>query len=279
MRGWGRDPRGLERCVRALRGLEREIEEALGWQLERATVHAELQAGLLRLQDGCRARGQDLSVYLGEHDFDSAVSSSPVAPLLAQGHSAGLLSEFLSVDAAAFGFAASQYAALTELAFRLYEPALRELAPQHLSAHTQAVRLLNHLLVGAVVEELDARGLSCLCICPMCGLGACGCRLVGRASISQAWSDAQSSIDERPGMMMTPPRPGSPLAEQGVEGGDRLIAIDGHPVTATGMEAVREIQAVIRRHEIGDEMLVTVAQANGEPRELRVRHVSDFEAQ
>ncbi|MGZ4357713.1 MAG: PDZ domain-containing protein [Gaiellaceae bacterium] len=267
----------MEHRVRALLGVEREIEEALGGQLERATAHAELRAGLSEMQNGCRVRGQDLSVYLREHGFDSAVSSSPVAPLLAQARSAELLSEVLSVDAAAFGFAASEYAGLTELAFRLYDPALRELAPQHLTAHTQAVRLLNHLLAGVVVEELDARGLSCLCICPMCGLGACGCRVVGRACVSEAWSEAQSSIDERPGLVLTPPRPGSPLADQGVEGGDRLVAIDGQPVTATGMEAVREIQTAIRTHEIGDEMLVTIAQASGQPRELRVRHVSDYQ--
>jgi PDZ domain len=265
--------------VRALLGLEREIEEALNWQLERASAHPELQAALARIQHGCRTRGQDLDVYLSDRDSDSAVPPSALVPLLAEARSAEMLSRVLCVDAAAFGFAASEYAVLTELALRLYDPSLRELAPRHLAQHTQAVRSLNHLLGGVVVEELDARGMDCRCICPMCGIGACGCTIAGCAWISEAWSPAQPDLDERPGLGITPPRSGSPLAAHGVRGGDRLVAIDGQPITATGFDAVREIQAAIRKHEIGAELSVTIAHGSAQPRELRVRHISDYGAE
>jgi hypothetical protein len=147
----------------------------------------------------------------------------------------------------------------TELSLRLYDSVLRELAPRHLTSHARAVRRLNDLLPSVVVQELDRLELDCRCICPMCSLGACGCTEAGRGWISEAWQGAQPEVDERPGLAVTPPRHGSQLAEQGVRGGDRLIAIDGKPLTTSGMSAVIDIPAAIRKHAIGDELLLAIA--------------------
>jgi len=67
-----------------------------------------------------------------------------------------------------------------------------------------------------------------------------------------------------------PPRPGSQLAEAGLERGDRIIAVDGEPVHTNS-----EIQRALRGHPIGDAMTVQVVRA-GEPQEIRVARVSDL---
>jgi hypothetical protein len=201
---------------------------------------------------------------------------SPVAQLLGDANASGILTRALSADVAALSLAASGYAVLTELSLRLYDSVLRELAPRHLTAHARAVRLLNDLLPSVVVHELDRLDLHCRCICPMCSLGACGCIEAGRGWISEAWQAAQPEVDERPGLALTPPRHGSQLAEQGVRGGDRLAAIDGKPLTTSGMSAVIDIQAAIRKHAIGDELLLAIARDAEPDRELRVRHVNDY---
>src|SRR5262245_14963996 len=93
-------PAVLGQQVRAVLGLELEIEQALNWQLERASAHPELHAALVSIQHGCRTRGNDLDVYISDRDSDSAVPQSPLAPLLAQARSAEMLFAVLCVDAA-----------------------------------------------------------------------------------------------------------------------------------------------------------------------------------
>ena len=75
----------------------------------------------------------------------------------------------------AFDHAALSYAMLYEMALRLHEPALREIAPDHLEVYVDAASTLYRLLPAAVAWELSQDGLQCTCICPMCGLGVCGC--------------------------------------------------------------------------------------------------------
>lgn len=271
------EPRALlGNQVRALLGVERAIEDALGRQSELGLAHPELHSSLEAMQSRCSVQGQDLERYLRENDLDTTSMPSPVEQLLEVGHSSGILASALCADSAAFSFAASGYAVLTELSLRLNDPALRELAPRHLTSHAQAVRLLDDLLPSVVVNELDRLELDCRCICPMCSLGACGCTEAGRGWISEAWQEAHPELDEQPGLTITPPRQGSQLAARGVRGGDRLVAIDGEPLTTSGMDAVLEIQAAIRKHGIGDELLLALARDAEGDRELRVRHVSDY---
>jgi hypothetical protein len=217
-----------------------------------------------------------LEGYLRENHLDPTSMTSPVADLLEVENGSGILARALCADVAAFSFAASGYAVLTELSLRLYDSTLRELAPRHLSSHARAVRLVNDLLPSVVVEELDRLELHCRCICPMCGLGACGCTEAGRGWISEAWQAAQPEVDERPGLRVTRPRQGSQLADHGVRGGDRLVAIDGEGLMTSGMGLVLDIQTAIRKHPIGDELLLAIARDAEPDRELRVRHVSDY---
>ena len=65
------------------------------------------------------------------------------------------------------------------------------------------------------------------------------------------------------------PRPGSPLWQEGLERGDRIIAIDGELVHTNP-----EIQRALRGHPIGNAMTMQVIRA-GNPHEIRVARVSD----
>lgn len=262
--------------VAVLLGLERAIEHAVGSQSQLTRAHPELQSSLAAIQNRCRVQGNDLEGYLRQSGLDLTAMPSPMAHLLKEGNASGILARALCADVAAFSLAAGGYAVLAELSLRLYEPVLRELAPRHLTSHARAIRLLNDLLPSVVVQELDRLELDCRCICPMCSLGACGCTEAGRGWINEAWQAAHPEVDERPGLAVTPPRHGSQLAEHGVRAGDRLIAIDGKPLATSGMSAVIDIQAAIRKHAIGDELVLAIARHAEPDRELRVRHVNDY---
>ena len=67
-----------------------------------------------------------------------------------------------------------------------------------------------------------------------------------------------------------PPRPGSQLAEAGLERGDRIIAVHGELVHTNA-----EIQRALCGHPIGESMTMQVVRA-GAPQEIRVARVSDL---
>ena len=133
------------------------------------------------------------------------------------------VSDILRNDYTAFTYAAISYAMLVELAFRLYDPDLRGLAPQHLNAYAGAAQTINQLIVSTVADELAAVGLECHCVCPMCSMGACSCVSLGQATLSAAWHEAALADEAAPGFPLQPPRRGSPLALAEVRGGDRLL--------------------------------------------------------
>jgi S1-C subfamily serine protease len=105
----------------------------------------------------------------------------------------------------------------------------------------------------------------------MCGLGACGCMALGTQTLTAAWRDAGPTESEPPDVVLQPPKPESELARAGAQDGDLLLAVDGEQV-----RALAEIQAAIRKHAPGDEVRLLVQRASESPRELNVRHVSDY---
>jgi S1-C subfamily serine protease len=70
--------------------------------------------------------------------------------------------------------------------------------------------------------------------------------------------------------LRVPPRPGSQLAEAGLERGDRIIAVDGEPVHLNP-----DIQRALRRHPIGESMTIQVVRGD-DLQEIRVARVSDL---
>jgi hypothetical protein len=167
---------------------------------------------------------------------------------------------------------ALSYAILYEVALRLYEPRLRELAPEHLKDHADAALSTARLLPGIVAWQLAQDGLHCACICPICGLGACGCVAWGTETLIAAWRDAVP-IEPEP-FVLQPPRPGSELARAGVQGGELLLAVDGQEVPSRA-----EVYAAVSKHALGDEVRLLIQRNSETPREITVQHVSDYGSQ
>jgi hypothetical protein len=160
---------------------------------------------------------------------------------------------------------------LFEVALRLYEPRLREIAPRHLKAHADAALLTARLIPAVVAWQLAEDGLHCACICPMCGLGACGCVAYGTETLTSAWRDAVTTESEPPAFVLLTPRQESQLARAGVQGGELVLAVDGQQVHDRD-----GLQTALRKHQLGDEVRLLIQRGSESPRELKVRHVSDY---
>lgn len=253
--------------VSELLGVEQAIADALEKQQNVAHANANVAPALERSRQTAVAQARALASYLG----DAAAAAAPDRVVAALTNASGTLTAALRADYAAFNYAAIGYASLFETALRLYDPALRELAPMHLRAYAEAAQTLNQLIASATAHELVQEGLECECICPMCSIGACGCVALGTATINKAWTETAPAPAAGDGFPLQRPRPDSQLATAGVQSGDRLLAIDDEPVAK-----IPEIQAAIRKHELGEEVRLRIRRGAEQPRELRVQHVSDY---
>ena len=257
----------LHNDVRGLLDLEAQIETRLRDDVGIFRNLPEIHEVLLSAIQGASERREALSQYLGAAHH-AARSTAGVQVTNATPASA---STVLKRHLATFGDAVAAYTVLSELAFRLYDPPLRDLAPKHLKAHTSLVYSVTRLLPIVVSEDLVAtHGLFCQCVCPMCGLGACACVTVGRQHVETAWRDAAGAAAAAAGFELPAPRPGSPLATEGVKRGDVLLAVDGQEA-----RTIPEIQAAIRKHAIGDAVQLRIGRANDDPRDVTVPHTSD----
>jgi hypothetical protein len=179
------------------------------------------------------------------------------------------LSALLEDVVAAAAAAVVAYGALYASARLLYENEVCNLADAHGADWALELRALNDLLPSVVHGELLSGGLTCRCICPACGIGACGCTRNSIDTIRGYWG--QPGLEPSEGLeLRVPPRPGSQLAEAGLERGDRIIAVEGELVHVNA-----EIQRALRGHPIGESMTMQVVRA-GVPQEIRVALVSDL---
>jgi hypothetical protein len=261
-----RDVLSAETCAEALlgrgRGLLRE-HPAADSAMERVQAMAATHATALRGYLAGRG-GASISDSPGPHPFPQRDEEAVGRQLSA---SSILLAVAAHLARAAFG-----YGELFALALRLFEPPLRKVCPGHLKDCAGAAREIGALLPTVVAWELTRSGLECHCICPMCGIGACGCVAVSAEALRSAWVPDAGGAQE-PGFALQTPRPGSELARAGVKSGERLLEVDGVPVASIG-----EIQTAIRKHSLGQELSLRIGQQGGRSREIRVRHVSDFPA-
>ena len=153
----------------------------------------------------------------------------------------------------------------------MFEGAACDLAVDRMKTYAQVTKALNALLPQVVGWELREEGLACHCVCPMCGLGACGCIWASLHNIDLAWGGAGLSEPDEHGIpLRSPPRAGSPLAAAGVHQWDRVVAVDDQAVRAPA-----ELQTALRRHAIGEEVRLRI-EHNGHARDVVVRHTSDL---
>ena len=255
---------------------EVEIVRALERQIALRPEHPEASKTLTTIHAAIKGHGESLRSQLGVSPGSLPASArSPIGDLIdsalpGRGRTP-LLSNNLRGDFAAFNYAALGYAALFEMSLRLYVPALREMAPQHLQNYAQAARAVNHIIAPVVAWELLQDDLGCSCICPMCTIGACGCVSACTAWIDEVWQEAALAADSPPGFLLQAPRPGSQLRLAGVQGGDRLLEVDGQPV-----QGFMDIQTAIRRHVIGEEVRLRVMGASDGGRDVIATHLGDY---
>lgn len=171
----------------------------------------------------------------------------------------------------AVGEAAGAAASVFTTGRLMFEGAACDLAVDRMKTYAQVTKALNALLPQVLGWELREEGLACHCICPMCGLGVCGCIWASLHNIDLAWGGAGlGEPDERGIPLRSPPRPGSQLAAAGVQQWDRVVAVDDQAVRAPA-----ELQTALRRHAIGEEVRLRI-QHGGDLREVVVRHASDL---
>ncbi len=273
MSGIATDQRRQEtlRRVMELLALESDLEAAVGPQAQVMHAYPEAASAVERFHAMIKQQRDALRSYLEGRGESADPTASMVRAFVGDGPHPQGVSDILRNDYTAFTYAAISYAMLVELAFRLYDPDLRALAPQHLNAYAGAAQTINQLIVSTVADELAAVGLECHCVCPMCSMGACGCVSLGDAMLSAAWRETAPDAEAEPGFPLQPPRSGSPLLLAGVQGGDRLLEVDGQRVDSIG-----EIQAAIRKHLLGDDVSLLLQRGSTSTREIQVKHVGDY---
>lgn len=255
----------LHRAATELIVFETELEATLKQEQQAVRGHSDSAATIDRVVPMVQTQRDRLATYVKTLGSKSNGGTSTGGFAF---HSAPTVSGVLRQLNGAFNYGAMSYAILYEMALRLYEPPLREIAPKHLKAYADAALTMSRLVPSVVAWELARDGLHCSCICPLCGLGACACVALGTQTLVTAWREAEPSP---PGFVLQPPKPDSELARAGVQGGERLLAVDGQEA-----RALPEMQATIRKHALGEEVRLLVQRGSEPPREVAVRHVSDY---
>lgn len=292
----------LRRAVAELVAIEQQVAQTLARQLEVVGEHPDSAAVLASVKDAARDQAEALQGYLDQSEnpeglleahiqIPSALAgfTADVAPNGA-GHA---ISHALREAYTAFNFAAMSYAMLFDMAVRLYDPTLRVLAPKHLRTYTRAAQTINQLVAKVVAWEMSHAGLGCHCPCPLCSIGACGCVWAGTTVLNATWRETAPAERER-GIRVGPPKPGSQLAHIGVQGGDRLLAVDGCELKSIAEieEAVRkqEIEGgkpawevlartangAIRTHKLGEEVRFSMQTGDEDAKDVIVKHAGDY---
>ena len=188
----------LHRAVTELIAFETELETALRRDQHAVLGHADAAAALERVLPIVGAQRDRLAAYVKTLDSVSGGGTSTARFVF---NSAATVSAALRQISVAFNHGAISYAILYEMALRLYEPPLREIAPKHLKAYTEAALTINRLVPAVVAWELARDDLHCSCICPLCGLGACACVVLGTQTLVPASLESGSSL---PGFVLQP---------------------------------------------------------------------------
>jgi hypothetical protein len=259
----------IRHTVVELVAFEGEVAAKLERAQQLSAGHPDTLAAIERLRAMVQTHREQLAAYLKDSG-GSEPSGEMTSPLPAL-REATAISEVLRDLSLAFHHCALSYAMLYEVALRLYEPRLREIAPEHLKAHADAALSTARLLPGVVAWQLAQDGLHCACTCPMCGLGACGCVSWGTETLIDAWRDAVPAESEPPGFVLQPPKRESELARAGVQGGELILAVDGQQVRGR-----QEVQDALRKRKLGDAVRFLIQRSSEPPRELIVRHAGDY---
>jgi membrane-associated protease RseP (regulator of RpoE activity) len=260
----------IHRQVAELISMESSLEAEIDRQRKHVHAHPEVATAMGHIRATIHTQRDALASYLADAGLEANPVENRIVALFAG--DAQSIADLLRLDFAAFSYAAISYAALCEMSFKLYDPALRELAPRHLEGYVQAARTVNTLTVSMVATELAEVGLECRCVCPMCSIGVCGCVSIGTEVATSVWHEAFVVDEAARGFEIQPPRTGSPLAAAGVQGRDRLLAVDG-----TAVHSIGDIQTAISEHPFGDLVGLLVQHDSDAPDEIQVKRVGAYQ--
>lgn len=252
--------------------VHKRLTNALDIELEIAKALASAVRALD--QAGARAEVERLRTVVREHVAAlAALGLDPGGPspdTLAATESGGRPEQAISSAQQGFAAATQAYADLYTTARVLCEPEVCDLAMRHLAHHIEGLRVLARMLPGALARELNADGLFCRCICPSCSIGACLCVRNSIAIVADAWGWPGLPIGD--GVeLRSPPRPGSQLAAAGIQEGDRIVSVDG-----TQVRSNEELQAALRKHQIGETAQLWIQRSTGELGTVAISHISDW---
>jgi hypothetical protein len=179
-------------------------------------------------------------------------------------------SEALEDHASAVASLLRAYGALYATGRLLFAVGLCDrLAYNHALAWRDRLDELDDLLPALAIGELVADGLTCRCVCPACGSGACLCVRNSIETIRE--HRHRAGLEETEGIeLRIPPRPGSQLAAAGLDAGDVVLAIDGQVVGSSGA-----LQQALRRRPMGEPAVARVIRG-GTVVEIPLARVSDL---
>lgn len=259
----------MRQAVANLVGFVDDVAEGLAQAKTLAAAAPEVLAALQRLEPQVEAQRAVLAGCL--RDLAGAEADGEM-PGQAEAFGPGAaLSQVLRELSLAFQRCTLGASMLFEVALRLYEPPLRAIALDQMNAHADAALAVARLLPAVVAADLAAEGLDCACICPICGVGACGCVSWGTEAMVLAWRAAAAKEFEPEDFVLLPPRPDSALARAGAQSGDLILAVNGQRLH--GRQA---IQDALRRRKQGDEVTMLLRHGAEAPQEVCLRHAGDY---
>ena len=259
----------LQQLVTDMVILESQIQEALDQRLKEVQNHAEAAEAVKRFQTMVNDQREALQARLQIISGSEPGSTSSIAPFsitttLSDKEGMHAVSKALHAISTTFNHAAFGYAVLHTVAHRFNdgfpgtgEGNTADMAEEHRRSYADASQAIYQLIPDIVIWELGKDG-ECMCVCPACSLGICLCW--------HAHIDSLMPVSpEEGGILVRSPKANSAALQAGLRQGDVILAADDHQV-----QTQSDLQAVISKHEPGEEVRLRVKRGPGEPLEVTV---------
>jgi PDZ domain-containing protein len=258
--------------VASMLALESHIGAVLGPMSEQAGKYTEASDALKRFAATTRAHETTLQVRLEKIGGKPGYGASFQSLQIEKPGVAPPISALLQSVSALLSRATMGYAILHVIAHRFFDSQgdgnTADLAENHLRDYAKMSLEISQLLSDTVVWDLGQAGLDCQCQCPSCSLGVCLCSPHGTNTLDQILRDTmQADPVDRQGILVRPPKKGSPASQAGLQPGDTVLTIDGQEVGENNLGAV---QATVKRHESGEDVRLHVRRRSGETQEFAV---------
>ena len=247
--------------------LESQIEKALDQRLKEVQDHEEAAEAVKRFLTMVKDQREALQARLqniGGSESDPIGAIAPFSMTATPPDKGGTraVSQALHAISTTFNHADFGYAMLHTVAHRFNDRAgegnTADMAEEHRRSYADASQAIYQLIPDVVIWEMGKDG-ECTCTCPACSLGICLCWHAHVDSLMPV------SPAEEGGILVRQPRANSAALQAGLRQGDVILAADDQQV-----QTFQDLQAGVRKHEPGEEILLRVKRGPGEPLEVAV---------